>query len=292
MGASQLRYSSSAEVGVNNQKVVLLFDISTLMSTKPTTKKRRGSIKSRKNSVSAENTRASNKERRKLFKKCCLNVEFCKYPVIPAAAKLLNWRVTSDMNVNWDVLWSDPGWGISRWIKEAKRYQRVNHFPGMVQIYRKGHLARAMAKMQQCSESYDFWPQTWVLPRDYGGVLNYFKQSNSTKTIAIVKPCAGAQGKGIYLALNPKSIDPTADSIVQNYISNPLLIDGKKFDLRIYVLIVSCDPLRVYIYKEGLVRLCVEEYKCPSKNNVDNQFMHLTNYSVNKKSQNQIQENL
>ena len=63
-----------------------------------------------------------------------------------------------------------------------------------------------------------------------------------------------------------------------------LLIDGKKFDLRIYALIVSCDPLRIYIYKEGLVRLCVTKYQCPSRHNIENQFMHLTNYSVNKKN--------
>ena len=48
-------------------------------------------------------------------------------------------------------------------------------------------------------------------------------------------------------------IDSQQDVIVQNYINNPLLIDGKKFDLRIYALIVSCDPLRIYIYKEGKV---------------------------------------
>jgi hypothetical protein len=49
-------------------------------------------------------------------------------------------------------------------------------------------------------------------------------------------------------------------SIISKYIPNPLLINGHKVDLRIYVVITSYEPLRIYVYKEGLVRFASEEY--------------------------------
>jgi hypothetical protein len=48
--------------------------------------------------------------------------------------------------------------------------------------------------------------------------------------------------------------------VVSRYIENPLLLNGHKFDLRIYVAITSYEPLRVYVYREGLVRFASEKY--------------------------------
>jgi hypothetical protein len=62
---------------------------------------------------------------------------------------------------------------------------------------------------------------------------------------------------------------------------NPYLIRGFKFDLRIYCLVTSFDPLKVYLFKEGLVRFATQKYTNNAKT-VDQQYIHLTNYSVNK----------
>ena len=61
-----------------------------------------------------------------------------------------------------------------------------------------------------------------------------------------------------------------------------LSIAGYKFDLRLYVAVTSFNPLRIYLYEEGLTRFATECYSGPVE--LHNHCMHLTNYSVNKKS--------
>lgn len=49
------------------------------------------------------------------------------------------------------------------------------------------------------------------------------------------------------------------------------------------MLITSYDPLKIYLFREGLVRFATEKY---STKNTKRRFAHLTNYSVNKKAAN------
>ena len=63
----------------------------------------------------------------------------------------------------------------------------------------------------------------------------------------------------------------------------PYLIDNLKFDIRLYVLITSCEPLKIFLYHEGLVRFATEEYVAGNKE-LDNLYMHLTNYAINKEN--------
>jgi tubulin polyglutamylase TTLL5 len=67
--------------------------------------------------------------------------------------------------------------------------------------------------------------------------------------------------------------------IIQRYINNPLLLDGYKFDLRIYVLVTSFEPLEAFIYDEGFVRVCTLKYSTEAID-LNNLFIHLTNSSI------------
>ena len=65
-------------------------------------------------------------------------------------------------------------------------------------------------------------------------------------------------------------------------------LEELKFDLRLYVLLFGVDPLRIFIYKDGLTRLATETYKGTNTKYLSNLCMHLTNYAVNKKNSNFI----
>jgi hypothetical protein len=87
---------------------------------------------------------------------------------------------------------------------------------------------------------------------------------------------------------NSGECDDEEEYIIQRYLANPLLVHGFKVDLRIYVVCTSFDPLRLYVYNEGLVRFTTEPYPPPASihESLSNVFCHLTNYSINKHSAN------
>merc|ERR1712139_622447 len=71
--------------------------------------------------------------------------------------------------------------------------------------------------------------------------------------------------------------------VVQRYLSNPLLIGGKKFDLRLYVLVTSYAPLVVYMYRSGFARFSHTRFSMNSAD-LSNAMVHLTNVAIQKQS--------
>nr|XP_042138620.1 tubulin polyglutamylase TTLL6 isoform X2 [Peromyscus maniculatus bairdii] len=203
------------------------------------------------------------------------------------AAQQYGLREAGD-NDDWTLYWTDFSVSLER-VMEMKSYQKINHFPGMSEICRKDLLARNMSRMLKLfPKDFHFFPRTWCLPADWGDLQTY-SRSRKNKTY-ICKPDSGCQGKGIFITRTVKDIKPGEDMICQLYISKPFIIDGFKFDLRVYVLVTSCDPLRVFVYNEGLARFATTSYSHPCTENLDEICMHLTNYSINKHSSNFIQD--
>jgi len=251
----------------------------------------------------AENTKDTQKETKKekpsegavtktkkTFKKkpgiCTIN---CQYDSVRRAAKSLGFKEINEGD-HWTVYWTDCSVSVER-CTSMKNFQRINHFPGMSEICRKDLLSRNLTRMmKQYPKEYAFFPRTWVLPADQGDLLTYMKSKK--KAAFICKPQKGCQGKGIYITRKPITTDSQSDSkyIIQQYIEKPLVIDGFKFDLRVYVLVTSCDPLRIFVYKEGLARFATTPYNDLTNLNMSQHCMHLTNYSINKHSETFIRD--
>ncbi|KAJ0175179.1 hypothetical protein K1T71_009320 [Dendrolimus kikuchii] len=228
--------------------------------------------------IPVESSRKKKKRKRSQISICLTN---CRYESIRKVASAFGMREVSEEEA-WNFYWTDMSVSVER-AKEMKRFQRINHFPGMLEICRKDLLARNLNRMQKIyPKEYNFFPKTWCLPADFGEALNYSK-TRKNKTF-IIKPECGSQGRGIYLTKSLKDIKPTDKLICQVYLSKPYLVDGYKFDIRVYTLITSCDPLRIFVYNEGLVRFATSRYADPNVNNTTNVFMHLTNYALNKHS--------
>jgi hypothetical protein len=102
----------------------------------------------------------------------------------------------------------------------------------------------------------DFVPVTYLLPADYSLFVEEFRRNPNA--MWIMKPTARSQGKGIFIINKLAQIKkwsmqsrwaqmPLKEAyVISRYIEDPLLIGGKKFDLRLYVLVTSYRPLKVY----------------------------------------------
>ncbi|XP_055448868.1 tubulin polyglutamylase TTLL5 isoform X8 [Psammomys obesus] len=184
---------------------------------------------------------------------------------------------STDYNLMWTGSHLKPF--LLRTLSEA---QKVNHFPRSYELTRKDRLYKNIIRMQHTHgfKAFHILPQTFLLPAEYAEFCNSYSKDRGPW---IVKPVASSRGRGVYLINNPNQISLEENILVSRYINNPLLIDDFKFDVRLYVLVTSYDPLIIYLYEEGLARFATVRYDQGSKN-IRNQFMHLTNYSVNKKS--------
>ena len=188
-------------------------------------------------------------------------------------------------NQDWLVMWSNSGYK-SDIYQNLNKFQKVNHFPRSSELTRKDSMYSRMARMQAMygDKHFNFIPKTYILPKEYSTLVDLMEKEN--RQTWIVKPSASSQGRGIFITDNIEDINPKIPQVVCQYIENPLLYNGFKFDLRVYVAITSICPLRIYVYREGLARLATMLYNSIPENSASNKCTHLTNYSINKHNPN------
>ncbi|EDW66473.2 tubulin polyglutamylase TTLL5 isoform X3 [Drosophila virilis] len=180
---------------------------------------------------------------------------------------------------NFNLLWTGVHMKLDT-LRNLALYQRVNHFPRSYELTRKDRLYKNIERMQHLRgmKHFDIVPQSFILPLESRDLLF---AHNKHRGPWIVKPAASSRGRGIFIVNSPDQIPQDEQVLVSKYIVDPLCIDGHKCDLRVYVLVTSFDPLIIYLYEEGIVRLATVRYD-RNADNLWNPCMHLCNYSINK----------
>ena len=187
-------------------------------------------------------------------------------------------------NLIWKLL---PPEKMRDLIRRLNKNQKFNHFPCTYQIGLKDNMyLHFKAYKKLFPDLYNFVSDTYILPIDAENFEKIYKRNKNS--LWIVKPVNMSRGRGVHLLkdmnelkeLIKKSRDENSiPDLISRYLDKPHLINKKKYDLRIYVLVASFSPLRIYLYYNGLVRFATEEYQ---QGNYDNIYIHITNYSINK----------
>lgn len=221
--------------------------------------------------------------------------EVCEI-VTTALDKLGDWEEHASglgLKTTWNLLWTWSKPRVER--KTLLVWQKVNHFQHAKALTRKDCLKKNIGKylamggrMKQAYES--FVPKTFLLPQEYVAFVQAFQArgaslAGSKSNIWIMKPVALSRGRGISLVSDLSDVVYGEQVVIQEYVSNPLLLDGYKFDLRLYVLVTSFNPLEGFFYEDGFVRICTRPYH---DGDLSDLFVHLTNSSIQKENQDAI----
>eukprot|EP00357_Protocruzia_adherens_P018190 CAMPEP_0114995708 /NCGR_PEP_ID=MMETSP0216-20121206/13887_1 /TAXON_ID=223996 /ORGANISM="Protocruzia adherens, Strain Boccale" /LENGTH=405 /DNA_ID=CAMNT_0002359795 /DNA_START=194 /DNA_END=1408 /DNA_ORIENTATION=- len=217
---------------------------------------------------------------------------------------------------DWNIYWASV-WSVKQIFNPETGHrlgdmQLLNHFPNHYELTRKDLMVKNVKRYRKEMEKennpvaekdengnylyLDIVPQTFSLPGDYSLFVEEFRRNQNS--MWIMKPTGKAQGKGIFLvnkltqlkkwANNSKmpfqSINLKEPYVISKYLDDPLLIGGKKFDLRLYVLVTSFRPLKYWMYSLGFARFCNEKYTSDMAE-LDNMYIHLTNVAIQKNSE-------
>eukprot|EP00241_Pyramimonas_parkeae_P018583 CAMPEP_0114279880 /NCGR_PEP_ID=MMETSP0059-20121206/2135_1 /TAXON_ID=36894 /ORGANISM="Pyramimonas parkeae, Strain CCMP726" /LENGTH=404 /DNA_ID=CAMNT_0001400233 /DNA_START=138 /DNA_END=1354 /DNA_ORIENTATION=+ len=177
-------------------------------------------------------------------------------------------------------------------------HQIVNHFPNHYELTRKDLMVKNLKRYKKELErdgggdaELDFLPLTYSLPSDYALFAEEFRRSGHSTWI--MKPTSKAR-PGIFLVnkmaqvkkwmaqqMSAAARGGTEPYIVSRYIHNPLLVGGRKFDLRLYVAVTGYRPLKAYMSTLGFARFCNSKYTSDFAE-LDNNEVHLTNVAIQK----------
>ena len=174
---------------------------------------------------------------------------------------------------------------------DLNKYQKVFRYLNGYNAFYKNTLYELYMEMKKLfPDDFDYMPETFNYPEQKNLIFNKFENYKlNSNDLWMVKPSKLCAGVGISIFHSLRNIT-LKDFVLTKYITNLHLINRKKYDLRLYILISGLKPLRIYFYKEGLVRIAAEKFSL-NENSFTNKFIHLTGININIKNKNFISPN-
>jgi len=200
------------------------------------------------------------------------------------ALEPLGWQAGDDSD--WDAAWV-TGMPDPAQFRRVSPRRKLNHFPGNAVLTVKSRLYDSLATLHEriqeawgadseLARRLDFFPRAYVMPLEYHALQAAAQAAPERRWI--LKPTNASKGKGVRVLRDVSETPLAPDWLVQEYLANPHTIRGHKYVLRLYVLIASIDPLRVYLYRQGFAKLASEPW---DPDDADNPFSQLTNPDIN-----------
>lgn len=128
----------------------------------------------------------------------------------------------------------------------------------------------------------DIMPRSFILDNPNECIQFFRYSSTHPQSWWVLKPSRGQGGDGIsihsnltYFYRKYSTCMSQPHAIVQEYITNPLLVKKRKFDIRAYILLARTAPYYLVFYHEGYLRVSMKEYDIHGSREV-----HLTNSHV------------
>ncbi|MGM0825913.1 MAG: PqqD family peptide modification chaperone [Pseudomonadota bacterium] len=172
-------------------------------------------------------------------------------------------------------------------FKATSPSQVMNHIPGNAALTVKSRLHAGLKALRDRTRHHfgeahsntkrlNFFPRAYEMPHDYPALIEDAAAHPEKRWI--LKPTNASKGQGVQVLRDPTTAPLAPNWLVQEYVANPHTIRGHKYVLRLYMLIASIDPLRVYLYDQGFAKLASAPW---SPDDIDNPFSQLTNPDIN-----------
>ena len=164
---------------------------------------------------------------------------------------------------------------------KINKYQKIFNYVGSDIFHNKESLYNIYLKQQNLFKNdYNYMLEAYIYPKDKDKINNSFKDYKiKNNNLWIIKQKEENTDIKAHFFKSLENIPK--EFVMSKYLTNPHLIDGKKYHLRLYVLVSGIKPLRIYLYNEGFAYIARQKFSLDGKH-YDNKGIHLTNYFTNK----------